>query len=76
VASKSDEAIRMAAIALTDIHTTLAATLMTLGKQVQGRTDEARAELLKALDMNEKAAENLEALLQVAQQLGDDDDNG
>jgi hypothetical protein len=76
VASKSDEAIRMAAIALTDIHTTLAATLMTLGKQVQGRTDEARAELLKALDMNEKAAENLEALLQVAQQLGDEDDNG
>ena len=76
MASKSDEAIRMAAIALTDIHTTLAATLMTLGKQVQGRTDEARAELLKALDMNEKAAENLETLLQVAQQLGDEDDNG
>jgi hypothetical protein len=76
VASKSDEAIRMAAIALTDIHTTLAATLMTLGKHVQGRTDEARAELLKALDLNEKAAENLDALLLAAHQLGDENDDG
>jgi hypothetical protein len=69
VASKSDEAIGAIAPVLVDLYSTLAVVLLALGKQATGEPDEFSAEVLRALDMSEKAQANLLAAVDAARKL-------
>jgi hypothetical protein len=69
VVDTTETAIMRIAITLGDLHNALAATLTTLGKQMAGHPSEARAELVKALDLLGSASVNLQGVMNAARSI-------
>lgn len=75
MATETDEIVCTIVIALTELNATVAATLTALGKHVMGQSAEARTAFQKAAEMQDKAGESMQTLINIAGRLVDQGGN-